>query len=117
MPASAGWVLNRLLLPNAIHPSAWRNCPKRVGGSCAVALRSTATVLLEPFWPPYASQIHAQSVARTPFRTVSPLDFSHLVAQETPSANGSMNALRLSSGWCARATRKKSLTFTDRFLV
>jgi hypothetical protein len=45
------------------------------------------------------------------------LDFSHLAAQETASANGSMNALRLSSGWCARTTRKQSLTFTDCFLV
>ena len=45
------------------------------------------------------------------------LDFSHLAAQETASANGSMIALRLSSGWCALPTRKKSLTFTDYFLV
>jgi hypothetical protein len=52
------------------------------------------------------------------YQTVSVgLDFSHLAAQETASANGSMNALRLYSGWCARATRKKSLTFTDCFLV
>jgi ketosteroid isomerase-like protein len=28
-------------------------------------------VLFVPFWPPYASQSHAQRVARTPFRTVS----------------------------------------------
>ena len=54
-----------------IHRSAWRNCPKRVGGGCGVALRSTSTALFDPFWPPYASQVYAQSVARTPFRTVS----------------------------------------------
>src|SRR5215210_846681 len=47
----------------------------------------------------------------------STLDFSHLAAQQTASSNGSINALRLSSGWCARATRKKSLTFTDCLLV
>ena len=40
-------------------------------GACSAALRSTETVLFEPFWPPYASQIHAQSIARTPFRIVS----------------------------------------------
>ena len=45
------------------------------------------------------------------------LDFSHLAAPQTASANGSMNALRLSSGWCAQATRKKSLPFTEWFLV
>src|SRR5215212_12215799 len=55
-----------------IHPSAWRDCPKRVGGACDVALRSTETVLFDPFWSPCASQIHAKSVVRTPFRTVSP---------------------------------------------
>src|SRR5215213_2738931 len=54
-----------------IHPSAWRDCPKRVGGACGVTLRSTSTVLFDPFWPPCASQIHAHSVALTPFRTVS----------------------------------------------
>ena len=37
------------------------------------------------------------------------LDFSHLGAPQSASANGSMNALRLFSGRCARATRKKSL--------
>jgi hypothetical protein len=31
-----------------------------------VALRSTSTVLFDPFWPPCASQIHAQSVALVP---------------------------------------------------
>src|ERR671913_2270686 len=52
-----------------IHPTTQRNCPKRVGGACGVALRSTSTILFDPFWPPWASQIHAQSVVRTPFRT------------------------------------------------
>ena len=46
----------------------------------------------------------------------STLDFSHLAAQQTASANGSINALRLSSGWCARAIRKKSLAFTECLL-
>src|SRR5215216_5536468 len=50
----------------------FRDCPKRVGGACGVTLRSTSTVLFDPFWPPCASQIHAHSVALTPFRTVSP---------------------------------------------
>src|SRR5215208_6902916 len=48
-----------------------RDCPKRVGRACSVALRSTETVVFDPFWPPYASQIHAQSISRTPFQTVS----------------------------------------------
>src|SRR5829696_5956735 len=60
---------------------SWRNCPKRVGGACGVALRSTETVLFGPFWPPFTSQIHAQSVVRTPFRTVSEWGFSE-VGQE-----------------------------------
>src|SRR5215217_3157895 len=46
----------------------FRDGPKRVGRACSVALRSTETVVFDPFWPPYASQIHAQSIARTPFR-------------------------------------------------
>ena len=37
------------------------------------------------------------------------LDFGHLGAPQSASANGSMNAPRLFSGRCARATRKKSL--------
>src|SRR3712207_1433656 len=45
--------------------------PKRVGGACGVALRSTSTALFDPFWPSYASQFRAQSVVCTPFRTVS----------------------------------------------
>src|SRR5215208_540547 len=44
-----------------------RDCPKRVGRACSVALRSTETVVFDPFRPPYASQIHAQSISRTPF--------------------------------------------------
>ena len=44
---------------------------ERVGGACCVALRSTETLLFGPFWSPYTSRIHGQSVARTPFRTVS----------------------------------------------
>src|SRR5215208_7220556 len=39
---------------------------------------------------------------------------SRMAAQQTASAHGSINALRLFAGWCARATRKKSLTFTQR---
>jgi hypothetical protein len=52
-------------------------------------------------------------VAELPRQAYSPecveLDFSHLGAPQSASANGSINALRLSSGRCARATRKKSL--------
>src|SRR5215208_6742831 len=56
----------------------FRDCPKRVGGACGVTLRSTSTVLFDPFWPPCASQIHAHSVALTPFRTVSEGEFSEV---------------------------------------
>ena len=45
---------DRAIVP--IHPSAWRNCPKRVGGACSVASKSTATVLFDPFWPPRPSK-------------------------------------------------------------
>jgi hypothetical protein len=61
-----------------IHPSAWRDCPKRVGRACGVALRSTETVLFDPTWSPYTSKIHAQSVASTPFRTVSEGELSEV---------------------------------------
>jgi hypothetical protein len=67
----------RIMLEVNFREFFFRDCPKRVGGAFSVALRSTSTVLFYPFWPPYASQIHAQIVARTPFRTVSLLDFSH----------------------------------------
>src|SRR5687767_3960621 len=66
-------------------PSAQRIRLKRVGRACGVALRATETVLFGPFWPPYTAQIHASSVARTPFRIVSELGFSHLGAQQTAS--------------------------------
>jgi len=36
-----------------------------------VTLQATKTGLFGPFWPSYTSQIHARSVARTPFQTVS----------------------------------------------
>jgi hypothetical protein len=56
-----------LALLALIQRSAWRDCPKRVGGACSVALRSTEGVLFDPYWPPCASQIHAKSVVRTLF--------------------------------------------------
>src|SRR5215216_1917524 len=59
--------------------TARRDCPKRVGGACGVTLRSTSTVLFDPFWPPCASQIHAHSVALTPFRTVSKAKFAEFL--------------------------------------
>src|ERR671912_491511 len=54
--------VRRILIPR---PS------ERVGGACSVALRTTETMLLDPFWAPFTSQIHGQRVAHTPFRTVS----------------------------------------------
>ena len=50
-----------------------------------VTLQATKTGLFGPFWPSYTSQIHARSVARTPFQTVSQGVFS-----ETPDSPGPM---------------------------
>ena len=72
--------------------------------------RSVEYMVMQP-------SVRCRRLARATFQTVSPLDFSHLAAQQTASANGSMNVLRLSSGWCVRATRKKCLTFTECLLV
>src|SRR5215218_5456475 len=66
----------------------FRDCPKRVGGACGVTLRSTSTVLFDPFWPPCASQIHAHSVALTPFRTVSEREFSEVQHSPVPIGPG-----------------------------
>src|SRR5215211_1433288 len=55
-----------------IHLSAWRNCPKSLARVCGVGLRTAEKALFRPFRTPYSGQIHAQSVVRTPFRTVSP---------------------------------------------
>jgi hypothetical protein len=43
------------------------------------------------------------------YEVLHKVDFSHSGAPQSASANGSMNALRLFLGRCARATRKKSL--------
>src|SRR5215211_1250382 len=86
-------------------------CDASVGLSCAGL--PTTTMLAHPSTPGRdgRSKGHVYSP------NIIALDFSHLAAQQTASSNGSINALRLSSGWCARATRKKSLTFTDCLLV
>src|SRR5215213_329243 len=34
----------------------FRDCPKRVGGACPVALQSTKTALFDPFLPPSTSK-------------------------------------------------------------
>jgi hypothetical protein len=52
-----------------------------------VSLRSTGTLLFDPFWPPYTAQIHVQSVARTPFRTVSEGEFSEVRAEDVRLAS------------------------------
>jgi hypothetical protein len=46
---------------------SFRDCPKRLGGPCNVALRAAQTALFDPFWPPCTRQIHARSVASTLF--------------------------------------------------
>jgi hypothetical protein len=45
-------------------------------------------VLFDPFWPTYASQIQAQRVARTPFRTVSEGVFSEVHGSKQPIGRG-----------------------------
>jgi hypothetical protein len=48
-----------------------RNCPKSLGRVYGVGLRTAEKALFGPFRTPYSGQIHARSVTRTPFRTVS----------------------------------------------
>jgi hypothetical protein len=48
-----------------------RDCPKRLGGLCNVALRVAQTPLFDPFRPPYTRQIHARSVASTHEKEIS----------------------------------------------
>src|SRR5215203_4659109 len=40
----------------------FRDCPKRVGGACCVALRSTETLLFGPFLPPYTSKFTVRAL-------------------------------------------------------
>jgi hypothetical protein len=90
--------LRKVLRRNPIHAKFaeryFRNRPKRVGGACSVAVRSTGPVLFDPFFASQHVQIRAQSVVRTPFRTlslhstlaISPCDTSHkLVIVQRPS--------------------------------
>jgi hypothetical protein len=105
--------LRKVLRRNPIHAKfaerSFRNCPQRVGGACSVAVRSTGTVLFDPFFASQHVQIRAQRVVRTPFRTgslrstlaICPCDTSHkLVIEQRPSG--------LFAGWLPTATRKKS---------
>src|SRR5215211_7445030 len=48
-----------------------RNCLKSPGGTRNAGTQGTQTVPFGPFWPRYTGQIHARSVTRTPFQTVS----------------------------------------------
>jgi hypothetical protein len=50
----------------------FRNCPKSLGRPRSVTLRVATEGLFGSFRPLYTSQIDGRSVARTPFRTVSP---------------------------------------------
>ncbi len=59
-----------------------RNCPKSLGGAYSGALWAAKKRLFGPFHPPFTGQIHARSVARTPFRTVS---LGYLVNRGNPS--------------------------------
>jgi hypothetical protein len=49
----------------------FRDCPKSPGPTCSVALRGAKEEFWGPFRPPYTSQFHDRSVARTTLRTVS----------------------------------------------
>ena len=60
----AGEVLQISSVLSAATPSL-RDCPKSLGRTCSVALRVDKEGLLDPFRPPYTSQIHDQSIART----------------------------------------------------
>src|SRR5215203_7055263 len=60
--------------------SAWRNCPKSPGGTRNWALEGTQRAPFGPFWSRNSGQIHARSIARTPFRTVSEGEFCEVRA-------------------------------------
>ena len=61
-----------------IHPSAWRDRPKSLGSTPGVALQTTVKALLDPFRPPHNVRIRFRSLPRTPFRTVSEVEFSEV---------------------------------------
>src|SRR3712207_5960647 len=64
--------------PEAIHRSAWRDCPKSLGRPLQHSLTGHEKALFGPFWRSYTGQIYGRSVARTPFRTVSEDEFSEV---------------------------------------
>jgi hypothetical protein len=59
-------------LSNQMDKVELRDCPKSTGSARKVASQVAEATPFGPFWPRYPDQINARSVARTPFRTVSP---------------------------------------------
>src|SRR5215211_9011846 len=92
----------------------WRGCPKWVGGACGVVLRSTSTALFDPFWPSYASGFRAQSVVRTPFRTVSEGLFSEVRRSKRPiECRGRHSFTARWTLFCARIRRVGAIRCTN----
>jgi hypothetical protein len=73
--------------PSGLFGRSQRNCPKSRGRVCGVGLRSAEKALFRPFRTLYSGQIHARSVALTPFRTVSlPSWVNNTRLEEAPGA-------------------------------
>jgi hypothetical protein len=73
---------NERRLPLFAHSPRERDCPKSPGLACGVAQRTAEKLLFVAFCPLHIDQIHAWSVARTPFRTVSEGVFSETQGSE-----------------------------------
>src|SRR5215216_975450 len=59
------------LLHALMHPSAWRNRPKSLGGAHSVAPQTTQKVIFAPFRPSQRPDPPSQGCSETLFRTVS----------------------------------------------
>ena len=81
-----GWVLMPLggtsrRVSSPYSDECVRDCSKTLEATCRAALETAEKRCFSIFWPPYTQQMHARSVARTPFRTVSEREFCELRAE------------------------------------
>ena len=90
------------ILSSRLSEKPWRSLQRSSPGRLRGVFRPISPALHQPNLPPECCLYPVSD-------SLSKLYFSHLGAPQSASANGSMNALRLFSGRCARATRKKSL--------
>src|SRR5215208_8473121 len=92
-----------------------RDCPKSLVGARGIALQIAQQALFDPFRLPHSVPIHLRSVAKTPFRTVSPrTTLAIRVSGRAHHSRDPRMPVRLFAGRCVRATRKKSPSFASK---